>query len=234
MASARLCFLWHMHQPSYVDAATGSLVLPWVRMHAARGYLDMARWAARFPSVRHTFNFTPCLLDQLEGLASGRLEDDVRVLCRKAAADWSLEERAFALRHFFSVAFEHNVRPLPRYAALLQKRGDIAPGASLANVARAFRAHELRDLAVFFHLAWCGHAARAEDGGLTALIQKGGDYSEQDKAYVLSAFDRIVAMIIPAYRALGEAGRSGYGGLVVRGPLAGGQEGPPRCLPAQP
>lgn len=206
MTTARLCFLWHMHQPSYVDAETGSLVLPWVRMHAARGYLDMARWAAQFPRVKHTFNFTPCLLDQLEGLASGRLEDDVRVLCRKPAADWSAEERAFALRHFFSVAFEHNVRPLPRYAALLQKRGELVPGASLVQMARAFRVDEMRDLAVFFHLAWCGHAARAEDAGLAALLHKGGGYSEDDKAYVLAAFDRIVASIIPAYRALEAAG----------------------------
>jgi alpha-amylase/alpha-mannosidase (GH57 family) len=206
MKRCNLLFLWHMHQPSYVDALTRSLALPWVRMHAVRGYLDMARVAARFPEFRHTFNFTPSLLDQIEGLATGRIDDDVRRLCAKSAADLGADERAFVVRHFFSIAFEHNIRPLHRYAALWAKRGPEAALSGTAQIARAFSTQEIRDLEVFFHLAWCGAAARAEDDGLEGLYRKGGDYTEADKSYVLHAFDRILAGILPAYRALADAG----------------------------
>ena len=35
-------FLLHMHQPQYVDPRSGRAMLPWVRLHGARGYLDVA------------------------------------------------------------------------------------------------------------------------------------------------------------------------------------------------
>ena len=43
----QIAFLWHMHQPLYLDPATGVSVLPWVRLHATRAYYDMIRVAAR-------------------------------------------------------------------------------------------------------------------------------------------------------------------------------------------
>ena len=39
-------FLLHMHQPQYVDPRSGRAMLPWVRLHGARGYLDVAHAAA--------------------------------------------------------------------------------------------------------------------------------------------------------------------------------------------
>jgi alpha-amylase/alpha-mannosidase (GH57 family) len=206
MKPVKLLFLWHMHQPSYLDPATGQLALPWVRLHAARGYTDMARLAGAIPEVSHSFNFTPSLLDQLEGLADGTLTDSVLTLCRKPAADLTRAEREYVLRHFFSVAFEHNVRPLPRYAALLARRG-LDPGpAELAAAARAFREADLRDLIVFFHLAWCGRTLRETDERIVALWAKGGGFSEGEKDLVLDVFDEAVRAVLPAIRALSERG----------------------------
>ena len=38
---AHAVFLWHMHQPYYVNPASRTALMPWVRLHAVKGYLDM-------------------------------------------------------------------------------------------------------------------------------------------------------------------------------------------------
>ena len=54
MKPVRLAILWHMHQPLYREPATGTYVLPWVRLHATRAYDDMAWILERHPgSPRH-------------------------------------------------------------------------------------------------------------------------------------------------------------------------------------
>ena len=102
MTHASLCFLWHMHQPYYTDPVTRSASMPWVRLHAIKAYYDMAFQLDRFPSIAGTFNFTPSLLLQLDELASGAITDSFLERARKPAADLSLAERAFVVRHFFS------------------------------------------------------------------------------------------------------------------------------------
>ena len=57
-----LALLWHFHQPSYVDAATGEVLMSWVRLHTVRGYADMAEMARRYPRVKLNFNLTPVLV----------------------------------------------------------------------------------------------------------------------------------------------------------------------------
>ena len=69
-----VAFLWHMHQPYYVDPVHGTALMPWVRLHATKGYLDMIWLAERFPDFHCTFNLTPVLLKQIQQLAN----DEVR------------------------------------------------------------------------------------------------------------------------------------------------------------
>src|SRR5262249_13399336 len=161
------------------------LALPWVRLHALRGYRDMAALAAELPQARQTFNLTACLVEQLEGLADGTMTDVVQEIGRKPTADLSLAERQLVLRHFFSIAWEHNIRPLPRYAALLSRRGVDLAGVDLARAVRLFNDADLRDIQVFFHLAWCGHAARTREEEVAALWRKGGGYTEDEKSSLL-------------------------------------------------
>ena len=37
-----VALIWHNHQPFYKNTATGLYMMPWVRMHAAKDYYDMA------------------------------------------------------------------------------------------------------------------------------------------------------------------------------------------------
>ena len=73
MKKARVCFVWHMHQPYYTDPVSASASMPWVRLHATKAYFDMAFLLERFPGVHATFNFTPSLLLQLQEIGAGKV-----------------------------------------------------------------------------------------------------------------------------------------------------------------
>jgi alpha-amylase/alpha-mannosidase (GH57 family) len=205
--NVRLALLWHMHQPPYREAETGEYLLPWVRLHATRAYHDMAWVLERHPGVRCTVNFTPVLLEQLEEYVGGAAHDRFEHLTARPPADLAPEERQALLRSFFMVDWERHVQPVPRYWELLQKRGRDIRHADVARLAARFSDAELTDLQALFNLAWMGFGALADDEGLRALVAKGRDYGREDVAYVLAAQRRILAGIVPRWRALADRGQ---------------------------
>ena len=207
MSKVRLAFLWHMHQPSYRDPETGAFLLPWVRLHAARAYNDMAFLLERHPGIRCTVNFTPVLLEQIDAYARGSGSDRFQEVSARPARDLTLPERQAVLRSFFMIDWETGVKPVPRYAELLHKRGRDVRYLDLARLAQGFSDQELGDLQVLFNLAWVGYAAREEDPGLAALAQKGRGYSNGDAAYVLAAHRRILEGMAARWRRLAERGQ---------------------------
>lgn len=206
MSRTELAFLWHMHQPPYRDPESGAYILPWVRLHATRAYLDMAAIHERFPGVRSTVNFVPSLLAQLEDYAAGTARDRFLDLTLRPAAELVEAERVFLLRNFFMVSWEQGVRPIARYQELLQKRGLDLSRVDLERVARSFTHAELRDLQVLFNLAWMGFAARETNDTVKGLLRKGRDFTEDEKHALVEAQRSIVASIIPRWRKLQEQG----------------------------
>src|SRR5437773_4409453 len=73
-APVEVLFLWHHHQPDYRSPADARALLPWVRLHATKDYLDMALHLERHPGVRAGFNFVPSLLDQIDDQMNGAPE----------------------------------------------------------------------------------------------------------------------------------------------------------------
>jgi hypothetical protein len=70
-----LAIIWHQHQPIYFkDPDTGIYQKPWVRVHAAKDYVDMAAMLEQYPDIQTTFNLTPSLLRQLMDLESGAMD----------------------------------------------------------------------------------------------------------------------------------------------------------------
>ena len=198
-----LVFLWHMHQPDYRDAFSGQPLLPWVRLHGTRGYLDMAAMLWRFPEVKATVNFVPVLLDQLEAVVTGGERDLYWHLTLKPAAELSEADARFVLAHFFSVNHESCIRPRQRYWSLLQKRGTDLPFRAPGE----FTEQELRDIQVLFNLTWFGFAARELLPELEALEAKGRNFTEDDKRRVLELQVEALGRVLPMWRALGERGQ---------------------------
>ncbi len=198
-AGINLALLWHMHQPSYREPDGDGFALPWVRLHATRAYFDMAWILERHPTVHATINLVPVLVEQLEAYVAGE-RDRFWDLSRKPARALTVAERAFVLRHFFSVHADTSIRPRARYWSLYQRRGDVpAP--------QAFTDADLRDLQVLFNLAWFGFASRVEYPLVSALERKGRDFTEDEKRKLLDLQIAVMRRITPMYRRLAERGQ---------------------------
>ncbi len=197
-----VCFLWHMHQPEYTSPRTGRPVLPWVRMHATRAYLDMARVLARRPEVHVTVNFVPSLVRQLEAYVGG-LRDEHEVLAEKPTEDWTPAEREEALARFFSVHRVRGVEPRPRYRELAYKRGSgpVPAGAAGWSVA------ELRDLTALFHMASFGFSMASEEPLVAVLEAKGRGFLHEDVQALLACQRSAAARVLPAWRSLAGRGQ---------------------------
>jgi alpha-amylase/alpha-mannosidase (GH57 family) len=174
-----------MHQPYYTDPVAGTASMPWVRLHATKAYYDMAYLLEQFPGVRATFNFTPSLLLQLEEIGTGKIHDLFLEHAQRPAANLTLEEKAFLVRHFFSANWATMVRPYPRYHELLVKRGLDIPRHDLHRVARQFSTQDCLDLQVWHNLTWFGYGTVQQYPRLAALRQKNRGFTEDDKQEVL-------------------------------------------------
>ncbi len=199
--------LWHMHQPYYVNPLTKKAMMPWVRLHAAKGYLDMIDLISAQPDLRVNVNFTPVLVRQILELVNREVQDEWENLSRKPAADLDLLERRHLLENFFKINWDTLVRPVPRYAELLAKRGAHYTLGKLDSVARTFSEGDLRDLQTLYNLQWCGFSAAHRFPVLKELKAKGRDYTEAEKSTVLDIHDKILGLVLGEYRAAAERGQ---------------------------
>jgi alpha-amylase/alpha-mannosidase (GH57 family) len=191
---AHIVFLLHMHQPMYLDPRSGRALLPWVRLHGARGYLDVARLLAEYEKVRLTVNFVPSLIEQLQAVAQGSVDEWLHIAERE---DWTPPERAFITERFFSLNFDRAIGPRPRYRQLWEQRARREP----------FSDGDLRDLTVLFNLGWIGFAARENDRELGELEQKGRGYCRADLALVVERQRAACRRVLELYRQLSERGQ---------------------------
>jgi alpha-amylase/alpha-mannosidase (GH57 family) len=200
-------FLWHMHQPYYVNPLTKTAMMPWVRLHAVKGYLDMIDMVRRHPDLRASFNFTPVLLKQLLELSGGEVSDLWEQWSRKPAEELSDFEKARILENFFKIHWDNLIMPFPRYRQLLELRGRNYDLSSLPESIHHFTAEDYRDLQTWFNLAWCGFSALKRYPELAELRRKGSGFTEEEKNRVLDIHHEIVAMIPGLYRKAQDAGQ---------------------------
>ena len=202
-----VAFLWHMHQPYYVDPVHGTALMPWVRLHATKGYLDMIWLVDQFPDFHCTFNITPVLLKQIQQFANDEVRDLWHELAVPAPETLTLEQKAGILEHFFKANRDTMVKPFPRYWALLQKRGLNRTESDLEHVAASFSDEEFRDLQVWFNLTWFGYAAEQMYPAITKLKRKGRGFSEEDKQTVFEQQRNVLKNLLGYYKALADRGQ---------------------------
>lgn len=204
---ANVVVLWHMHQPYYVNPLTREAAMPWVRLHCVKGYLDMITVPKDYPDLRLVFNLTPVLLQQIEEIVEGHVTDLWLERSRRPAAQLSEPEKIALLTDFFKAHWAHMVKPHPRYAELLQRRGESPAPGDLPRIAAQFGTQDFLDLQVWFNLAWCGYTACRRFPELAALKAKGRGFTEAEKTRLLEIHLEIMRAIVPAYRAAQERGQ---------------------------
>ena len=204
---ARAVFLWHLHQPEYRDPQSGQPLLPWVRLHATRAYTDMAAAFEKWPQARGVANWAPSLLLQLDAYVAGRAVDRDEELARRPVSALNPAERAHVLKESFSVDWDLWVKPVPRYAELLARRGTDLRSVDLLRAQAGFADQDLLDLQVHFMLAWMGFAARREEPLVAALVARERGFSHDEKLSLLEAQRRIAARIVPRWTLLAQRGQ---------------------------
>ncbi|MFA7536112.1 MAG: glycoside hydrolase family 57 protein [Desulfuromonadales bacterium] len=195
-----VALIWHMHQPDYRDPVSGRTLLPWTCLHAVKDYGEMVKTAAAVPGARMTFNLAPILLEQIERYLRGEAMDSWLEAARRDPAEMSVEDREFLLRQFFSVHADRHILPHRRYRELAGRRGS-----GQAVQVGDFSEQDLRDLQVWFLLAWSGHHLRREEP-IAHLLKKGEYFSEREKAALLQSYQREMAATTDRYRQMEAAG----------------------------
>ena len=198
--------IWHMHQPYYKDPLKNEYVLPWTYLHGIKDYFDMPAIVEDTPGARAVFNLVPSLLEQLQDYADGTAVD--RFLQKGMAEPEELgeDDRIFLLENFFSANRQRMIEPSRRYLELLYMAGEGKSGSTRDRV-RHFTDQDLRDLQVWFFLAWTGEAARKRYPVFSELVTKGEKYSVEDKKKLFETQQELLQSIIPLYKRLHEEGR---------------------------
>jgi alpha-amylase/alpha-mannosidase (GH57 family) len=200
----KVAFLWHMHQPYYRDPATGTMFLPWVRLHCLKDYYDLPARTGKFDRLKMTFNLVPSLVEQIDLYCEQKVSDRHLDLSRKPTNQLSRQERAEAFRLFFMANPETMIKPYPRYSRIFKKLEDCHMDSELA--ARTSSTQEIRDLIVWGNLVWIDPIFRQRQP-FKSLFDKRENFSEEDKSVLIEAQLKIMAEIIPTYRSLMEAGK---------------------------
>jgi len=202
-----VAFLWHMHQPFYRDPLIGTYRLPWARLHGTKDYLDMVEILEEFPDIKQTFNFTPSLLEQIIEYTEHNAIDSYLELTLKKASELDTEEKVFILENFFIANWDTMIKPSPRYHKLLMMRGFHSIKSDLVRKVKYFNDNDFLDLQVLFNLCWIDPLFREKDPFLKGLVEKGKDYTEEEKQLLISKHRSILKEIIPKYKEMEDSGQ---------------------------
>ncbi|HEX2647851.1 MAG TPA: glycogen/starch synthase, partial [Candidatus Dormibacteraeota bacterium] len=89
------------------------------------------------------------------------------------------------------------VQQSPRYLELASR-----------SIDAAFTSQDMRDIQVWFNLAWCDPVWVENDARLAELKRKDRDFSEDDKAILFAAQLERIRSVIPKYRELADRGQA--------------------------
>ena len=197
MKPLQVAFVWHMHQPYYKDDLTNTYLLPWVRLRSAKDYFKMPALLDAYPKIRATFNLVPSLLAQIEDYGKEESVDLFLNLSKRDAGELTAEERGFIIRWMRESPRALRVQQSPRYLELASRGAEAQ-----------FTTQDMRDLQVWFNLAWCDPAWAESDPRLAELKRRDRDFSEADKDPLFEAQMEIMAKVIPKYRELADRGQA--------------------------
>ena len=185
-----VAIIWHMHQPYYKHPQTSEFVLPWVRLHASKDYLHMARLLQEFPGVRANFTMVPSLRDQLDDYARGADDEDARLTMRTVEGALGQDEKRHMLRRFFSIHHGNVIHQHQEYLRLLQLAMAVGGREELLSD------DYFIDLSLWFNLAWIDPDDIRSDARLEELRTKARRFTREDVRYVIGR-QRFMASGVP-------------------------------------
>ncbi len=205
MQPIALALLWHQHQPYYPDDVAGETLMPWVRLHGTKDYYGMALHIKEVPEFRCTINLVPSLLLQLQAYTERDGSDRHLDLTRLPADGLAEADMYDLLDSFFMASVESMIRPYARYHELYLKRGfGVDP---VQKAAPRFSTRDIRDLQVWSNLTWIHELVFEQDPDLREFREKGRNWTEAEKAWLIDKQLAILKAIIPLHKQLSESGQ---------------------------
>lgn len=203
-----VCFVWHMHQPLYKDRGTGHYILPWVRLHGVKDYLDMALILDDFPRIHQTFNLVASLIEQLEDYAWHEAVDQQLLLTIKPQKDFTQADKTFLIKECFHANLERQIEPHPHYFALYAKRHQLLKnGGTYSSITAHFSEQEYADMAAWFNLAWFDPLFFERKPHLKKMIKKGQSFTLPERIKLIETQREILQEVVPVYKRLQECGQ---------------------------
>ncbi len=198
MKPLKICILWHQHQPYY--RKRNFFILPWVRFHSVKDYLDLPLLLDEFPNVQQTFNIVPSLLLQIAEYTTENVQDRIQILSQKTPAELSFEEKEEILNQFFVCNYENLIQPNARFLELYRK------AKASQNPIEQFNENDWRDLQVWYNLAWIGQISRQRPQ-FRRFFNKGANFSESEKQILLELHLETMQEIVPVLKRLQNLGQ---------------------------
>ena len=203
-----VCFVWHMHQPLYKDRLSGSYLMPWVRLHAVKDYLDMPLMLQEFPKIQQTFNLVPSLMEQLEDYGWNRAVDEQLLLTIKPTEDYTPHDRIAILTTSFQANVERQIKPHAHYFELYNKRQRLLDRKhTLQSMIGEFSDQEFADLATWLNLAWFDPLWYKKNEELRTYLGQQKDFSIERRRRLIEIQRELIRQTIPVYRQLQELGQ---------------------------
>src|SRR5919202_5614315 len=188
MRPLHVALVWHMHQPYYKDDLTRTYLLPWVRLRCAKDYHKMPALLDAYPCIKQTFNLVPSLLAQIDDYSKGEYQDLFLNLSRRPARDLQAEERAFIVKWMREGPQLLRVQASPRYLELATRGEDAS-----------FSVDDIRDLQVWFNLAWFDPEVVDSDPRLSELKTRDSGFTEEDKRVLFATQLEVTGRVIAKY-----------------------------------
>ena len=195
-----IALIWHMHQPAYRTAEGEIYLMPWVRMHAIKDYLDMLLILDEFPSLKLNFNLVPVLLDAIYDYGYNGAHDIYSKLT--VAEHLSDEEKEFVFNHFFDANYKNMVLHHDEYRKLYEKRY------SREDITiHDFSDQEYFAVMSWFNLAWFDPYWRKSEELVRIADKKNEEFTLEDREKIIELQRKICREIIPQYKKYQLAGR---------------------------
>lgn len=195
-----LAIYWHMHQPVY--DLDGVFYMPWTRLHAVKDYLDMINILEKYPKLKLNFDVVPALMDDVIHYTEHGFNDIHSTITLTPTEELMDTEKEYILNNFFNSKYETMVYKYPRYRDLYKKR----LYENISNV-EDYTDQEYSDIIALFNLSWIDPTHKNKYPELNELINKGENYTLEDREKIMDIHLQIMKEIIPTYRKYIQEGR---------------------------
>ncbi len=198
-----VAFVWHQHQPLYKSPMSGKYLLPWVRLHGVKDYLDLALILEKYPKLHQTINLVPSLIIQLEDYVNGNAFDPYLELTLTPISRMDRSQKLFIIERFFDAYHRHMVEPYARYAELLEQKRQFGIIWCLEN----WRENDYSDLLAWFNLTWIDPLFRETDPEIQGWFTKARNFTLSDRQRIYSKQKLILAKILPQHHKMQLSGQ---------------------------